>query len=109
MLEWLLPESTKLIFNTGNSLAQLANFALCSHIASQNSVLQCRHQPLPVRPNLRAECIELGMQGVKLRFEFGVHRIKLRLEFRVERVDLFTGRLKSLRLFSTLLAITQAI
>jgi len=49
---WLLPESTKLVFNTGHSLAQLANFALRSHLASQNAVLQCRHQCLLIRPNL---------------------------------------------------------
>ena len=31
---WLLPGSTKLVFNTGDSLAQLANFALGSHLSS---------------------------------------------------------------------------
>ena len=45
---WLLPGSTKLVFNTGDSFAQLANFALCSHLASQNGILQCCHQGLLV-------------------------------------------------------------
>jgi hypothetical protein len=40
---WLLPESTKLIFDTGHSLPQLTNFALRFHLASQNGVLQGRH------------------------------------------------------------------
>jgi hypothetical protein len=43
---WLLPGSTKLVFNTGDSFAQLANFALGSHLTSQNRILQCGHQSL---------------------------------------------------------------
>ena len=49
---WLLPKSTKLIFDTGDSFAQLANFALRSDLTSQNGVLKGRHQCLLVRPNL---------------------------------------------------------
>jgi hypothetical protein len=31
---WLLPGSTNLVFNTGDSFAQLAKFALGSHLTS---------------------------------------------------------------------------
>ena len=66
-----------MIFNTGDPFAQLANFALRTHLTSQNGVLECRHQCFLVCSNLGAEGIELGTQTVELRAQAAKVRLEL--------------------------------